>query len=128
MVTTTPRSIAAQRSELLRVLLLLQGAILVVTTVEAAIYGAAFAGAPGVPFLLSAGATAAVFLARARIDGQGRWPRGLLYLVEGSLIASIGMDTAFSLFVTHGAPPMIAALTRFVLPLAVIALLRARDA
>ena len=116
------------RSDMLRVILLLQGAVLLVTTVEAAVFGAAFAGAPGTPFLLSAAATVVIFAARARIDAAGPWPRRLLYVVEGSLIASIGVDTAFSLFVTHGAPPLIAALTRFVLPLAVVALLRARDA
>ena len=127
MVNTAARGGFAERTEVLRVLLLLQAAILVVTTVEAAIFGAAFAGAPGMPFLLSAVATVGVFAARARVGSPGAWPRRLLYVVEGVLIASIGIDTVFALFVTHVAPPLLAALTRFVVPLAVIALLRARD-
>ncbi len=127
MVSVPSRTDPAGRTELARVLLLLQGSILLVTTVEAAILGAALAGAPGAPFLITAAAMAAVFAARGSLGGTGRWPRRVLYLVEGVLVASIGIDTAFALLVTHAAPPVLAVLTRFVLPLAVIALLRTKE-
>jgi hypothetical protein len=108
--------------EIVRVLLLVQGAVLLATALEALLFGIAFMGAPGLPFLLSGAAAAAVLVGRARV----RPDRGarVLLVVEGLVLVSFGIDTALALFVTHGAPPAVAILTRFALPVAVLALLR----
>jgi hypothetical protein len=108
--------------DVVRVLLLLQGAVLLATALEALLFGIAFMGAPGLPFLLSGGAAAAVLLGRARL-GPDRDAR-LLLAVEGLILVTFGIDTALAFFITHGAPPAVAILTRFALPIAVLALLR----
>jgi hypothetical protein len=110
--------------EVARVLLLLQGAILVATTIEALIWSLAFGGAAGVPLVLS-GATAAVILvARARLRADRRRTRRLVYVVEGVTLATLALDTALAIALTNAFPPPVALLTRLVLPLSVILLLR----
>src|SRR5687768_4755593 len=66
-----------------RVLLLLQGSILVATTIESLIWGMAFAGAAATPFLLSGGAALAILVVRARLRADRRWVRRLVYGIEG---------------------------------------------
>lgn len=109
-----------------RVLLLLQGSILVVTTVEALIWGAAF-GAAGSSALLSAASAAALLVARARLRPDRRWMRRTVYVVEAAILLALALDTALALVVTRGTPPAVAILTRLVIPVAVIALIRRSD-
>ena len=102
--------------------LLLQGGVLLATTLEALLFGIALMGAPGLPLLLSGAAAAAVLVGRARV----RPDRGarVLMVVEGAVLVTFAIDTALAFFIAHGAPPAVAILTRFMVPLAVIALLR----
>ena len=125
-----PRTVDATRSgdliEVVRVLLLLQGAILLATTIESLVWSLVFAGAPVGSFWLSAAMAIAVFVGRARLDPSRKRAR-LLYVVEGVLIASLGLDVALATVITGTVPPAVALLTRLVLPIAVVALLeRAR--
>jgi hypothetical protein len=110
--------------EVARVLLLLQGAVLVATTIEALIWGIAFAGGGGLPFLLSGTAAAVILIARVRLRADRRWSRRLVYVVEVFTLATFAIDTALAIALTAAVPPGVAILTRLVLPIAVIALLR----
>lgn len=107
-----------------KVLLLLQGSILVATTIEAVIWGMAFAGAAATPFLLSGGAAVVILVARARLRADRRWTRRLVYGVEGFTLAFFALDLALAIALTGTPPPAVALLTRFVLPVSVIFLLR----
>ncbi len=113
---------AAGLLDVVRVLLLLQGAVLLATTLEALLFGIAFTGMPGAPFLLSGASALAVLVGRARLrpDRNAR----VVYAVEGVVLVTFAIDTALALFIAHAAPPVVAILTRFALPVAVIALLR----
>ena len=105
-----------------RVLLLLQGAILVATTIEALFWGAIF-GAGGA-VLISGAAAVVILVARSRLRADRRWPRRLVYVVEGVTVALFTVDIALALALTHALPPVVALLTQLVLPVAVITLLR----
>ena len=114
----------ASRSDLLdvvRVLLLLQGAILIANTLEAGLFAIAFSGGLTPTVAFTASAAVAVLVARTRLDGSPR-ARKTLYIVEGIVLVMLAVDTALSLVITHQTVPMVAVLTRFVLPAAVIAL------
>jgi hypothetical protein len=107
-----------------RVLLLLQGSILVATTIEAVIWGMAFAGAAAAPFLLSAASAVVILVARARLRGDRRSTRRIVYGVEGFTLAFFAVDLVLAIALTGTPPPAVAILTRFVLPVSVIFLLR----
>ena len=114
----------ASRSDLqdvIRVLLLLQGAILIANTLEAGLFAIAFSGGLTPTVLMTAAAATLVLIARARLDGGGR-ARRTIYIVEGIVLVLLGIDTALSLAITHQAVPAVAVLTRFVLPVSVVAL------
>jgi hypothetical protein len=113
--------------EVVRVLLLVQGAILLATTIEALIWSIAFPGASGVMLVLTAATAAALLVSRARLRAGGRQGRRTAYIVESALVVTIAIDTALAIGITGSVPPAVALLTRFVLPLAVIALLRRTD-
>ena len=120
----TTRSAAEDLLDVARALLLLQGAILVATTIEAVIWDMAFAGSAGVPFLLSGGAAVAILVARARVRADRRMTRRLVYGVEGFTLAFFALDLALAVALTGTPPLAVAILTRFVLPVSVIFLLR----
>jgi len=107
------------------VLLLLQGAVLVATTIEALIWSLIFPGAAGTPFLVSAAVAVLVLVAGARLRADRSWMRRILYVVETVILVNLIIDLALAVVVTGHVPPIVALLTRFVLPLAVIGLLRA---
>lgn len=110
--------------EVARVLLLLQGWVLVATTIEAMVWGVAFAGAAGVPLLLSGAAALVILVARARLRPDRRRTRRVVYGVEAFTLVFFGLDLALAIALTGTPPPAVAILTRFVLPLSVIYLLR----
>jgi hypothetical protein len=110
--------------DLARVLLLLQGSILVATTIEAVVWGMAFAGAAATPLVLSLGAAVMILVARARLRADRRWSRRLVYGIEGFTLAFLALDLALAIALTGTPPPAVALLTRFVLPVSVIFLLR----
>ena len=109
--------------EVARVLLLLQGSILVATTIEALFWGFAFGGGAGVSLFLSGAAAAAILVVRARLRAGRRWTLRLIYIVEGLTVAALALDVALAIALTGTLPPAVALLTRFVLPVCVIALL-----
>ena len=109
--------------EVARVVLLLQGSILVATTIEALIWRATFAAAGGA-VLISGMAAAATLVARIHLQAGRRWPRRLIYVVEGVTLALFTVDIALALALTHALPPIVALLTQLVLPISVITLLR----
>ena len=119
----TSRRPADDLLDVARALLLLQGAILVATTIESLIVGAAL-GTTGGPVLMSGVAAAAILGARGRLRADRRWPRRLIYVVEGLTLVTIAIDTALALALTRELPPVVALLTQLVLPASVITLLR----
>jgi hypothetical protein len=120
----TTRRTADDFLDLARVLLLLQGSILIATTIEAAIWGMAFVGAAGTPLLLSGGAAVVILVARARLRGDRRRTGRFVYGVEGFTLAFFALDLVLAIALTGTPPPAVAMLTRFVLPVSVIFLLR----
>ena len=108
--------------DVIRVLLLVQAAILLAATIEALVFSGFFAGGSRITVALSGAAAAMLLLARSRLDG--RWMRRLLYAVEGVIVLSFGLDTLLALLMTHASPPLVPTITAFALPLAVVALVR----
>ncbi len=109
--------------DLARVLLLLQGSILVATTIEALIWGVVFPGA-GAPVLMSGVSAAVILVARTALRADRRWARRLVYVIEGLTLAAVTVDVALAVALTHALPPIVALLTQLVLPLSVVTLLR----
>lgn len=107
-----------------RVLLLLQGAVLVATTIEALFWTLVFPGAAGTPFLMTSVTALLVLLARARLRADRSWMRRIVYVVETVILVNLVIDLALAVVITGAVPPIVAILTRFVLPLSVIGLLR----
>jgi hypothetical protein len=118
---------AEELLDVVRVLLLVQGAILLATTIEALIWSIAFPGASGVMLVLTAATAAALLVSRARLRAGSRRGRRTLYVVESVLVVTIAIDTALAIGITASLPPPVALLTRFVLPHTFIALLRRTD-
>jgi hypothetical protein len=110
--------------DVVRALLLMQGAILIATTIEAVIWGVVFSGAPGVPALMSGAAAALVLAARLRLRPDRRRMRRLVYVVESVILVSFAIDSALAIALAHALPPVAAIFTDGVLPLAVLLLLR----
>ena len=107
-----------------RVLLLVQGAILVATTIEALLWSFVFAGAAGAPVWFSGAAAAATLVARARLRSDRRRTRRIVYAVEILILVSFAIDTALAIVLAGALPPLVALLTQLVLPLSVVLLLR----
>jgi hypothetical protein len=118
------REPAGELLDVVRVLLLVQGAILVATTIESLIWSAAFPGAAAVPTILSGAAALATLIARTGLRAKHGRSRRVVYAVEIALLVTFAIDTALAIAITGAVPPVMALLTRFVLPLSVIALLR----
>jgi hypothetical protein len=119
----TERRPAEDLLDVARVLLLVQGAILVATTIDASIWGAIFSGAPGAAALMSAAAAGIVLIARVRIRPDRRRIRRLVYVIEGVILATFAIESVLSILLAGTLPPLAALLTQLTLPLSVIALL-----
>lgn len=119
----TTRRPADELLDLVRVLLLLQGSILVATTIEALIWGVIFPGG-GTAVLMSGVSAVVILVARTRLRADRRWARRLVYVVEGVTLAAVAVDIALAIALTHAFPPVVALLTQLVLPLSVVTLLR----
>ncbi len=105
-----------------RVLLLLQGCILVATTIESVAWGAVF-GASGTA-LLSAASAVTILVARIRLRPDRGWPRRLIFVVEYVTVSVFVIGIVLSLVLAHALPPLLALITQLLLPIAVITLLR----
>lgn len=110
--------------DVVRVLLLLQGAILIATTIEAIVWGTLFSGAPGAAALMSAGAAGIVLIARLRVRPDRRRLRRLVYVVESVILATFVIDAALAIALAHALPPVAAIFTDCALPFSVVFLLR----
>lgn len=119
----TPRRAADDLLDVVRALLLLQGALLVATTIEALIFSAVFPAVGG-PVVMSGAVAVMIIVSRARLSAGRRWPRRLIYAIEGLNLAFFGVDIALALALTHALPPVVAILTQLVLPVSVIVILR----
>ncbi len=119
----TTRRPADELLDLVRVLLLLQGSILVATTIEALIWGVIFPGG-GTAVLMSGVSAVVILVACTRLRADRRWARRLVYVVEGVTLAAVAVDIALAIALTHAFPPVVALLTQLVLPLSVVTLLR----
>jgi len=106
-----------------RALLLLQGALLVGTTIESLFWGIVFASTGGA-LAMSAASAVVILVARIRLRGDRTWSRRLVYAVEGLILLAAAIDTAISLGLAHALLPMVTLLTQIALPISVIALLR----
>jgi hypothetical protein len=120
----TTRRPADDLLDVARALLLLQGAILIATTIEALVWAVIFPGANGSPALMTGASAVAILVGRARMGADRRWTRRLVYLVEGLILLTATADVAIGLALAHALPPIVALLTQVVLPLSAIALLR----
>jgi hypothetical protein len=109
--------------DVIRVLLLIQAAILVATTIEAVIWGLAFR-APAATALLSGIAAVGLLIGRARLRAEGAGTRRLIYVIQGFLLATVAIDALLAVALIGALPPPVALLTRLVLPVSVIGLLR----
>jgi hypothetical protein len=107
-----------------RVLLRVQSAVLVATTIEALIWNLVFPGAAGTPFLLTGVAAVLVLVAGARLRANRSRTRRIVYVVETVILVNLLIDLVLAVVITGHVPPIVALLTRFVLPLSVIALVR----
>ena len=107
-----------------RALLLLQGAILVATSIESLVWAVVFPGAGGSPALMSGASAVVILVGRARLRADRRWARRSIYLVEGLILVTAAVNIAIGLVLAHALLPMVALLSQVVLPVAAIALLR----
>jgi hypothetical protein len=119
----TTRRPADDLLDVARALLLLQGAILVATTIESLFWGIVFASTGGA-LLISAASAVVILVARTRLRADRTWARRLVYAVEGLILLTAAIDTAISLALAHALLPVVALLTQVALPISVIALLR----
>jgi hypothetical protein len=110
--------------DLTRVLLLVQGAILMATTIEALVWASAFPGAGSLVPLLNGASAVVILVARARLRADRRRLRRLVYVVEGLIVAAFAIDTVLAIVLAHSAMPVVAVFSQFVLPVSVIGLLR----
>jgi hypothetical protein len=120
----TTRRAADDLLDVARALLLLQGAILIATTIEALVWAVFFPGASGSPAVMSGVAAIVILIGRIRLRADRRWARRVVYLVEGLILLTAAVDTVIGLALAHALPPLVALLTQVVLPIAVITLLR----
>jgi len=120
----TTRHPADDLLEVARALLLLQGSILIATTIEALVWAAFFPGASGSPAVMSGASAVATLVGRTRLRADRGWARRLVYLVEGLILLTAAVDVAVALALAHALPPLVALLTQVALPIAVITLLR----
>ena len=109
--------------DVVRVLLLIQGAILTATTIEAVVWGLAFR-APAATALLSGVAAIGLLIGRSRIRADSTGTRRLIYAIEGALLVALAIDALLAVALIGAVPPPVALLTRLVLPASVIGLLR----
>ena len=120
----TDRTRTGDLLDLTRVLLLMQGAILIATTIESLVWASAFPGASGLVPLMNGGSALVILIARARLRADRRRLRRLVYVVEGLIVASFAIDTVLAIVLAHSAMPVVAIFSQFVLPVSAIGLLR----
>lgn len=113
-----------QLLDVLRAFVLLQGAMLLIlaleTIVMVALSGPAIAGT----FLLSAGASVLTFMTVKGLRKHRRWARRVTIFSEWGLIAFATLDMVLTLILAGSLPPLIPLMVGFMIPIAVLRLLR----
>ena len=111
----------------IRLLVFVQGAILVAGTIEAIVF-LSFIGPSGAgAVLLTAAAAMLTLLAAAGIGRHSRKARRWTLLAETGVLVLAGADVVLALFLAGGAVTPATLVLRVALPLSVIVLLRRRD-
>lgn len=121
---------ASHRDDLaavVHILVLVQAAIGVALAIEAAIF-LSFTGAAAIPIALGGAVAAlAMLVVAGGLGRRARWARRLALIGESAVLLLALADTVLALLTGTILPPPMAVLTRVVLPLAVILLLRRRS-
>lgn len=110
--------------DVLRVLLLLQAALYLVFAIEALVFAGFFGPSALGAVALSLAVTLGLLIARARLDRLARRGRRLLAGFEGLLLAVAVLDAGLALLAAGQLLGLVPALTRGVLPIAIVLLLR----
>ena len=106
--------------EVLRILVLVQGAIFVTTAVES-LAAIAFGGPALIPLVALNGSLALIVLLSARGLRRGsRKARRTVVITEVLVMLMFALDSLISLFITQGGLGLVPTLTRFVLPTTII--------
>jgi hypothetical protein len=118
--TTGPGDLA----DVLRVLLLLQAALFLVLAIEALVFAGFFGPAAAGAAALSLAVTLGLLFARARLHRLARRGRRLLVAFEGFLLAIAALDALLAYLMADQLLGLMPALTRGVLPVVIVLLLR----
>ncbi len=110
--------------EVVRILVLLQGAIALTSALEAAILGAAFAGPATLSLVLTAGGALLTLGMAAALGRRARWSRRLVIWLEIGWVLAAVVDLALAVFLARRPLEPVAILSRLVLPLAIVYVLR----
>lgn len=107
-----------------RLLITLQAAVLVTSTVEALVLGTILGGAQPATLGLTGGSAALALLAAWGLGRRARWARRLAVVGEAFVLLTAALDLALALILVHGLPPLATLVTGGLVPLAVLGLLR----
>ena len=110
--------------EVVRVLVLLQGAVLVASTLESLFFLAIFGPLTGPTVVLTAVAAALTLAVAWGIGRRSRRARRIALVAEAAIVAGALLDLALSIVMAGQVLPLVAIVTRLLLPIAVIAILR----
>jgi hypothetical protein len=110
--------------EVVRVLVVLQAAVLVASTLEGLVFLAAFGPTAGPTVALTGLAAVITFAVASGIGRRSARARRITLLAEGGILLVAAVDLALSLLMTGTPLPLVPTIVRLVLPLAVIAILR----
>ena len=107
-----------------RVLVLVQGAVLVTSTIEAGVFASAFAQGGGASVLLTGLAAGATLTAGWGLGRRARWARRLTYLGEAVVLVGAIVDQLLALILAGAPLGLVPALMRLIVPMGVVVLLR----
>ena len=109
--------------ELARILLIVQGALGTMASVETLIVMVATGAPLAFPLAASCGLTAATLVAAGRLSRNGRGTRRLVILLESMWLAGAAIDVGLSIALAHRGLELVPSLTRIVMPVGIIVLL-----
>lgn len=110
-----------------RVLLIVQGAIALVATVEALIFGTAFGAPLSAAVVVTAGGAIMTLWLAAAVVRRSRRARKLALILQLGWLSFAAVDMLLAGFLTQRGLELVPVLTRIVLPLAIVVILRRRE-
>lgn len=116
---------APDQLEVVRVLLVLQGALAAAATLETLVVSLVLGGSLIVPSAISILLAVATFWAAAHLPRGSHRARIFVFILEGLWLAGAVVDLALSLVLVHRGIGLVPTLTRVAVPLAVLWMLRA---